>query len=77
MNTYIVGWMWQGQRRSLDVDIENRAIAISVSLAELGRGDVSITEVPFAVDEEMKARMLETIRLRCRNGWADELAVFA
>lgn len=60
----------------IDFDNENRAIATSIALAELGRVGVQVTCVEYKPDDELKERIKERINTRIRGAWADDLEVF-
>lgn len=60
----------------IDFDNENRAIATSIALAELGRTDVQVTCVEYKPDNELKERITARIKARTRGAWADDLEVY-
>ena len=79
-STFMVSWRRYGVPYHIDIDNQNRALAMCVALAELRdakRTDVAITEVEYEVDEELKARIQATIQRRIDNAWAETPMVMA
>ena len=72
MQTYFVSWRFHSRFHQIDVDDENRALALCVALAELNEGsriadersEIAITGVDFEIDPEVQKRIKETIMAR-------------
>lgn len=72
---YVVSWRRFGVYYQVDLDNENRALALSVALAELGdrgRTDIAVTAVQYEIDAEQQARIWERIQSRISSSWADK-----
>jgi len=74
MKTFFVSWRYRGQFYRIDIDSENRAIAVCVALAELGdrRSEIALTEVDFEIDPEVRDRIRKRISERIAQAdWAN------
>ena len=85
VKTYIVAWRFHSRQYSIDIDDENRAMALCVALNELNenahpadrRSEVALTGVEFEIDAELQARIWGNIQRRINSDGAEKLAVFA
>jgi len=63
---WAITWEWNGVRYLIDVDDEEAAFRLAVSIAESGRANVAITPVDFQLDEETRQKIQRRVEERLK-----------
>lgn len=72
---YMVAWTYRGRRELIDCDSEHLAGTIAALLAESGRTEVTVMEVPYEHDPAMAKRVWKRLSERIAAEGV-EMAVF-
>lgn len=67
MVAYMVAWTYQNRRHLIDCDSQRLAGLIAALMSEAGRSDVTVMEVPYEEDAEMKARIWARVQARIQE----------